>query len=495
MNPRIWIACALCLASPALGAPDVFYLRGVYDQRAFTGTLEVDGEGFRLVRRYVDGQEDRWRGDVQPRAGSLTLLRRDTPRVRTYVYLTDPADGERGFYRQRGVDFERLVAADGLRPSTPRVGCVLMVEDEGWGRKAITEPLGEQLYGDLLRGSYATLKLVRGRADGAARLAAAIREVAASHDQLDVFLSIHTTARDPARWAAELGPEVAGKLRLVYSTACYGNDKAREAWEALGPQAVVTHVGENNPVIALPFLLSEWTRGRPLGEAVRAGYRKTVALEHLVQALPAGSRLSEAMIPARESQPVISGDAALRIATGLEFARSAPPPIRFDPRGLGALGVALTTLGRAGFAIEAGQLRQAPAVLGSLPTGLGEALERIEVLPQGMRLRLRARTDVTLYGSLALRLEPTFELHVRTCDLERGRIDLRVEGVSGTWRGVEFRARGFDLRRLPLAGWVVTVRTGSAPIPIPVGGRAPARVPPSVDCLLRPGPLPLQQQK
>ncbi|MCA8923308.1 MAG: hypothetical protein KDD82_15940 [Planctomycetes bacterium] len=496
MDVRAWIACAWCLASPALGAPEVFYLRGVRDQRAFTGTLELDGERFSLVRHFADGAQETWKGTARPRAGSLTLERRDTPRVRTYVYLDDPAAGERGFYRQRGVDYERAVAAAGLTDATPRVGCVLMVEDEGWGRKAITEPLGAALYGDLLRqGPYATVRVVVGRADGGARLAATLRELAADHDQLDVFLSIHTTQRDPAAWAAAVGPEAARKLRLVYSTACYGNDVAREAWERLGPQAVVTHVGENNPVIALPFLLSEWVRGRPLGESVRDGYRKTVALERLVQALPSGAKLAEAMIPARESQPVISGDAGLRIATGRAFARSVPGRQCFDARGAGALGVALETLGRGGYTLDAARLRQAPALLGALPPGLPEVLERARIVPDGLQLELRARASITLYGSLALRLEPATSVTVRTFDLERGRIDLRVRGVSGVWGGVQFTARGFELRRLPLVGWVVTVRTGAAPIPIPLGGRAPVRVSREVDALLRPGSLPLQQQK
>ncbi|MEZ6187176.1 MAG: hypothetical protein R3F62_19465 [Planctomycetota bacterium] len=477
-----------CAVSVALGAPEVYALRGVRGRRAFAGTLSVEGGGFQLVRRFADGAEERWRGRAQVQPGSLVLLRDDTPTPRTYVYLDDPAPRERGFYRQRGVDHERLVATADLPEAAPRLGCVLLVEDEGWGRKSLTEPLGARLYGDLLRsGAYATVRVLEGRADGSARLAATLRELARDHDRLDVFLSIHTTHRDAARWPAQLGDEVRGKLRLVYSTACEGAQVAREAWERAGAQAVVTHVGTNNPVIALPYVLSEWVRGRPLGQAVRAGYRKTVALEQLVHALPQAANLTQAMIPARESQPVLSGDAELRIASGRAYARSFPPLGCFDPR-TGALGVALETLGAAGYVVEGEQLRQARALAQALPAGLADAVLSIEALPDGARLRLREAIAITLYGALGLRLEPTTTLRVRACDLERGWIELAVDGVSGTWRGVSFRARGFDLRRLPLLGWVVTVKTRAAPIPIPVGGSAPARVPADVDAVYRPLP-------
>ena len=60
---------------------------------------------------------------------------------------------------------------------------------------------------------------------------------------------------------ARLIPQSARKLRLVYSTACFGASEERQAWEGLGARTVVTHVGINDPLVALPYILSRWIAG------------------------------------------------------------------------------------------------------------------------------------------------------------------------------------------------------------------------------------------
>ncbi|MCW8139823.1 MAG: hypothetical protein KIT58_13070, partial [Planctomycetota bacterium] len=162
-------------------------------------------------------------------------------------------------------------------PRAPRAAAVLAVEDDGYAGSEVTERLGVALYGRFLEaGPYGGRVLtVVGRHEATARLAAAIARAASLADVVDVFITVHTTARAVDEVRALIAPAVARKLRLVYSTACWGAENEREAWEALGPRTVVTHEGLNNPLIALPYILSRWLAGAPIGQASAEGYRET----------------------------------------------------------------------------------------------------------------------------------------------------------------------------------------------------------------------------
>lgn len=315
-------------------------------------------------------------------------------------------------------------------PTPSRAAAILVVEDAGHAASALTERLGVALYGRFLAaGGYATVMTLRGREEGNERLAAAIRELAAGHDALDVVCSVHTTARAPDAWERAVPPP-ARKLRLVYSTACHGHAEERLAWERVGARAVVTHVGVNNPVVALPYVLSRWLDGEPLAAAVAAGYRETARLLHL--ALSLHPPLAGLGLPSvAGSRPVISGDAdlALRPAPG------APPPLRYDPDRGGPLGLALRALAGEGVSRDdlAALLRR-----GRVPPEVSAAvLDRVEAVrverardgEAQLVVRLTSPVAAPL-GRLEVEVGRRVTLRPGRLDLGRGEAVVHVEGVQ-----------------------------------------------------------------
>lgn len=317
-----------------------------------------------------------------------------------------------------------------------RAAAVLMVEDEGYPGSALTERLGTTLYGRFLgEGPYAKVQTLVGRGRANERLAAAIVALAGTHDVIDVFCSIHTTTRDPAAWARALAP-ARGKLRLVYSTACYGNDEERAAWEALEPQAVVTHVGINNPVVALPYVLSGWLAGRPLGALVTEAYRETTLASSFLLSLP-GMAGTRDLVPSVDgSRPVLTGDRALTIRSGAPRARvGVPQDLRYDRAKGGPIGLALRALaGR--FSVDGGEVRglfERVSLPPVLPAAALEQVERVSVESargQGLvALALRGRVEVPFEGA-KLRVEPRATLTPGRADVTTRSIEVRTTGLS-----------------------------------------------------------------
>ncbi|MEZ6183378.1 MAG: hypothetical protein R3F62_00015 [Planctomycetota bacterium] len=213
-------------------------------------------------------------------------------------------------------------------------GAVLVVEDN-----PVTERLFAKAYEAFLTesGAYAEVRVLQGdEGKRSVTLAAAIRELAPRVEQIDVVISAHTTRRDPAL-LAKLLPPAARKLRLVYSTACYGADAERPAWEGVGARTVVTHVGINNPIVALPYFLGEWTRGAPVGRTLAAGYREESECSRFVLSLPGVGKALRRVYGHEGgepeflsgSRPVLSGAGDTTIQTGLEEA-----PTLLHPEGL-----------------------------------------------------------------------------------------------------------------------------------------------------------------
>jgi hypothetical protein len=272
-----------------------------------------------------------------------------------------------------------LTTSAEAQDSDPTAAAILMVQD-----MELTERLGVALYGRFLEeGPYAEVRTLTGNAD----LAQTIRELAATHDVVDCFLSIHTTGRDPESWARALDG-AGSKLRLVYSTACYGKEQEREAWERTGARTVVTHVGLNNPVVALPYFLSRWLEGEAVGPTVAEGFRETGAVVRYAVSLPGLSQIATASAETfgvsgdmvAGSQPVISGDAGLRITDGLPSANPGlPRELRYRREAGGPLGLILRALaGR--FSVSGGEVREllARLQLGALAPELETQLDKIE---------------------------------------------------------------------------------------------------------------------
>lgn len=347
-----------------------------------------------------------------------------------------------------------------------RCGAVLLVEDAGWTGAEVTERLGAALYGRLLEaGSYARVRTVVGRATDAggrsAPLAAAVVELAAEADAIDVFCSVHTTTRAPVELQRLIPREVAAKLRLVYSTACRGASEERAAWAALGARTVVTHEGLNDPLFAMPIVLGGWVEGEPIGALAARGYTETLLWTHLAQAVPGVRRLFPPGFDARGSRPVVTGDAGLTIGAP----RPLPAELRVDPRRGGPLGLALRALvGRfsAGRA-EVEALRARARLPDTLATrGLAQ-VERLATGPGpdgGGQLELTLAREVVLPvgpPGVRLRLAPRVTLVPGEADPRTGRLVLEATGVRAEWRFVDARVTRLELAPDPRGGHQLTV--------------------------------------
>jgi len=322
-----------------------------------------------------------------------------------------------------------LAAAD-----EPTVACVLHVEDQGWSRKSVTEDLGLALYGRFLEeGPYREVRLLKGRERANERIAAAIRELAARHDMVDVVLSVHTTRREAEEWAS-LVPPAARKLRLVYSTACYGNEEERRAWEALGARTIVTHMGINNPVFALPYFLSRWVSGAAVGPAVTTGYERTKRGMAVAVSLP---YVDTSVLPdVAGSRPVVTGDAGLTIASGLAGYRPDPArELRVSDRRGAELGTALRALAEPGFRVEGAAVRDV-VDLTLLPVALPpDALDRLESIAVESRSRgklvlsLSDDLSLPLQGGFRMELDETVRLWAGEFDAAEPALEVRASGI------------------------------------------------------------------
>lgn len=350
--------------------------------------------------------------------------------------------------------------------SAQSVAAVLMVEDEGFGpRQPLTERLGLQLYGELLSsGAYAQVERLKGRHDANQRLAQAICRLAATHDLVDVWLSVHTTDRDPLEMQ-RLIPPGRRKLRLVYSTACHGDSHERKAWEVLRPRAVVTHVGVNNPLLALPYVLSSWLQGEPIGPSVSLAWRETQLGMRFANSLPG---VDCAELPAVSgSRPVVTGERGLTITSGLARACPAlPGDLRWSTSRGGSLGLILRALARPGFEVHGHEVRamvQGVMLPLALPQAALDNLSSIKVTQPArgqLDLDLGDRLEVPARGATMV-LSPLVSLWPGKLDLETRLLKVHVKGISAR-RGI-LRARIDSLTLSPAKngeGYQATARIG-----------------------------------
>lgn len=367
----------------------------------------------------------------------------------------------------------------------PRVAAVLAVEDDGYPGSATTERLGVALYSRFLRaGRYASVTTVVGRQDANERLAAAIRDAARDHDLVDVVCSVHTTTREPEAWA-RLVPPSARKLRLVYSTACYGNDEERAAWAGVGARAVVTHVGINNPLVALPFILGRWQSGAPLGPAVSDAWAETQRSMHLLLSFPGVS--SGGVPDVGGSRPVVLGDAALTARAGHPGWTSAlPRELVYDRARGGPVGLLLRALD--GFEVGKDEVRtllervQLPVLLpdDAMAQVKGVAVEQDAARDGLLALGLRRSVDVPFEG-MTLRVGQRVTLTPGRLDPQAGRLDVRVTGLTIKKGIFRVRLSRLSVTRSADGGHRVTARAalwGFIPLrrSFELGGSAPAPI-------------------
>lgn len=390
--------------------------------------------------------------------------------------------------------------------AAPTAAAVLMVEDN-----EITEKIGVAAYRPFLdAGPYKKVAIVTGRERANERLALTIRRLAQSHDMIDVVLSVHTTDRDAAMML-KLIPPAARKLRLVYSTACYGATAEREAWEQLGARTVVTHVGLNNPLVALPYFLSKWIGGAQVGPAVTEAYREEAAVSRFAISLPGvGDLLNQLYgdssgLPGfiAGSRPVISGSAGLRITSGLPHRARTPKHLVYARRTGSSPGLLLRAMADR-YTLEGGDLASSLAAL-RLPQIPGidpNLLRKVSVVGvyrdpssgHGHSSRrdreLRAgKVVIKLARKQKIPLDQGFSLKVgKEITLKVGRVkpnerEMKLE-VSGLWvsRGLlKYRITSMTVKPEG-SGYKVKVGGGAwGVIPywhsIPIGGSRPQPLP------------------
>jgi hypothetical protein len=362
------------------------------------------------------------------------------------------------------------VAGPGVAAAQERAAAVLAIEDSTYPGYEVTERIGALLYTPFLQaGPYKRIVRVLGEHDETPRLAAAIRDVAASADVVDVFCSIHTTQRTAAELQRLLPPAVRAKLRLVYSTACYGAEAERAAWESVRPRTVITHQGLNNPMIALPYILSRWLAGAPIGQAAAEGYRETQVATALVGSLvgPTGSALggyvSDDMFDTSGCRPVISGDANLTITTGLRGHRpNVPEALVYSRARGGPIGLLLRALNGASLTpADAGSLLDRTYARSIIPP---EALDKLQRIGAGrarslfgsgegqLELSLSQVVTVAIPDlSMGLKLRVARDVSIRPgrVDVVSRRIQLSASGLSLTRGLIRINLRGVTLEPGP----------------------------------------------
>lgn len=318
-------------------------------------------------------------------------------------------------------------------------GVVLMVEDDG--RPEVSVRTGVALYGRFLRaGAYQRIKTVTGRENANQRLAAAIVEVAEHSGVVDVFLSVHTTYRTADELQALIPPAVRSKLRLVYSTACYGNDYEREAWESVGARTVITHVGLNNPLIALPYFLSSWIGGGQVDDAVTMAYSETRRASTYILSLPGMPSASSlgSNDPVAGSRPVVSGDRNLTIMSGLPRhpVPVTPEALTYQPRRGGGPGLILRAL--IGHKVERSEIRallntldlsQFPFPAGNLDKIKRVKVERHESGDGQLVIELDKKVRFPLEQGLKLQLSKRVVIRPGVFDANSRKLKLHMSGV------------------------------------------------------------------
>ncbi len=110
--------------------------------------------------------------------------------------------------------------------------------------------------------------------------------------------------------------DIAAKLRLAYSTACYGDTHADELVSAGFTAAVGARQVNANGGIEVPLFCAQWASGRPLSEVMvnaQTGREAQDAAAEMVGGLTGVSWAGQV-----DSTKVIRGNAAIRISTSAD---------------------------------------------------------------------------------------------------------------------------------------------------------------------------------
>ena len=197
---------------------------------------------------------------------------------------------------------ERPFAPRRVPAPAPRRAAVAIRDDvipfQKWGTHTFTLPYLEDGYQSV---AYFTETRADDRRDA---FLAAIREAAASNDEVDVFLLAH--GNQFVQWVGSLDPAVTGKLRLVYNTGC-GDASQSARWLAMGADAYVGHVGESESPIFYVYFLRRWNAGWPLDAAVEDANGETARVLGL---------LAYVGVPRERVAEMIEGSRAVRVGAG-----------------------------------------------------------------------------------------------------------------------------------------------------------------------------------
>lgn len=189
---------------------------------------------------------------------------------------------------------------------------------------AALDALGPAVVDQELGGTYGSIHSLTGAEVTRAGLMDALRDAAVGHDVVDLILMVHgepdalvlgapgghgtqeVRAVDLVADAVGI-PGLAGKLRLCYSTACYGLSHA-PAFIAAGFRTVIGARGVNaNSATELPLLLRSWARGEPIGRALAE------ADNEALRAVADGLARTVGHFPEADSTKVLVGDARIAI--------------------------------------------------------------------------------------------------------------------------------------------------------------------------------------
>jgi hypothetical protein len=158
-------------------------------------------------------------------------------------------------------------------------------------------------------------------------LLATLAELGARSDILaiDLLVLLHGSPdrlefQDRSWFAPDMAAELAGlgispKLRLIYSTACYGATHNDDFLQAGFKTAIGALKVNTNSAFELPMLLNLWALGKNIKDALRLG-DKPATRKLADEAAKAFGRASDApWVKEVNSQKLLSGNAALTIET------------------------------------------------------------------------------------------------------------------------------------------------------------------------------------
>ena len=192
---------------------------------------------------------------------------------------------------------------------------------------------GPSIADALIHKSYSSIAILSKEECTRERIVGELARVAADADAVDLILMVHGepdelilangtggTEQVPAfDLASDLAKNDAlkGKLRLCYSTACYGQSHA-DSLIGAGFSAVIGSIGVNaNSATELPILLRHWTRTDTIAEALRH------ADDPILRAI--ADTIARRTFPDANSEKILLGDGSITIDSTKLIPVAEPP--------------------------------------------------------------------------------------------------------------------------------------------------------------------------